>query len=272
MRISDVLVLSSKKNTIDKIYTRSRHEKLARSKLNELLSERPEWFNTIYALSILPLLVWADEEKEVHPLSKRMYELGNYRFRHSRLDNGKIKKITDGIKGVLFFAVNSCQGVEGDCLRSIYLSDEDVSQYKFNMYFQNAVRHLCETQSFVINHFFTEFKKCFEHLSSEEKCVLHDIDTLFIVNRCNRRKDESKRDEDTKLLLTLLAENLGSCKVCSKETKYIISQYIEGKTEKEIGREFEKSREYVRSRISDAKKMMAVYMWGLSTNDFLSHI
>ena len=62
--ISELLTRSSEKVKIDRIPTRSTHEKMARKILNDILEEHEEYFPCIAALVVFPIQIWAKQTRQ----------------------------------------------------------------------------------------------------------------------------------------------------------------------------------------------------------------
>ena len=276
MQIDELLNRQSKPSEITYMPTSSSHERSACNIANKFMSMYPEFVNTVYALSLLPALIWAEKENpkveksleaipssndaDIYKKSKILYLLQG---RKNAIDLVKTHEVTQEIIELLKVNIKAVKGQEGKCLKAIHLNGTDVSLFILNNYYLQGLLAISERVNEEITAKFRELLALYEGCEEEDLLAMHDINILFSLYKSAEKKN-AEFCESIGSALMIIAGSLATYPSNAKEIKQIVSLYLKGKTEYEIGQKINKSRTYVRAKIQEGKSAMAILLWELS--------
>lgn len=273
MNISDLLTDISKPKMILSV-SGSCHQVKAKKILNDIICENPEFADSVYALSILKSLIWADEErKKYKAVIEDILILAKPVDEYRDINSERAREIESAIIALLKSSVASIKGPEGDCIRAVHGFSEAVSDYIMTNHYKNAVKELSKRQSDAIDTLLDALREELCYLTDEGRIAYHDIDILFSLSReaaLNVKARPSEKDILKDLIL--LTGALKSYNSEGAELQYIAKSFLEGQTEEFISNELSKSRNYVRKRYKGAKDALAVLLFGLTTKETVTWI
>lgn len=246
----------------------SSHIDLAKSILNGIIQEKPEYADTIAALAVYPVQKWAAEKKKNSSFCLSLSEDVNRK--HSLISISLVENRNDRtaeycrlMEDVLHGSLLSAG--EKKVISQIHdISDKDTTLYSMKKYYKSAVMKICSACGDQISSFLKDEKK--KEMDEENKLVYHDTDDLIRLMPYLRKKstNESSRIEYINTL-----DEIGKAIEMLKEYPFTSGVYdsiygkFHGYTVNRIAVATGKSRAYVESKYDEGIMVLSQILWGV---------
>lgn len=255
MKPCDAIAQMKKQNQIEMIYSTSTQKRQATKVLKKLYEDVPSWRETIRVLSVLPVLLWAKEKRESMPLSAyALYDENSSSLR-------SVREINEKMVEILSNAMREVPGPGGKALKAVHLMEEDVNHCAMKSY-EEAVFALCTEVAPSIQGLYDDLVSIYA-TNGKGNALLYDMEILVRLNRFSEKKHKENLGSDT-FFFEKIAKAVTTCPFLDEHTGYILSEYVMGKIETEIAQDIGRSRSYVRARLPQGEKIMALFLWGLT--------
>lgn len=272
---------------IKSVYTNSHHNKLILNGLNSLSNEK-EWKNTLYLISIFPLLNWAKESRrklniDIENLNTLIEEsdlcyfgINNYnkllkQHNSLRIANKIINIISEAIDNNRYDLPNKDIAVVRAAHGANY---PDVSKYLMSTKYISALSKLCQNIYRDINETLSVIKNDIDLLDDELCLPFHNTDILVRMYTEIRYNCFSKNKQiDYSQTISSLDDML-SCLLAypfDGELIYDVVNLIATEhTENYIAEKLNRSRTFIRSRYNEGINALSMLLWGGITKELLS--
>lgn len=278
--ISELLQNSSRDIYFDRIPTESKHEVTARSILNRLISQNPDWFPAAAAFVIYPAQKWAQLKRKELVIDIRGLSEEDYfgiktkgRFQNQLVSLQETDREIDLVTQILNSPADSVFEKKMNAVINAIHGTEaaDVSKYMLEEYYEKGMRKVFESywdQFRILN---LEMAKGID--SGEYEDVYHNTDLLIrqlnaIDGMASRRWSDVQYDNACKTILKCI-DTLKSYSEEGEILQIIVESYARGETETRTAERVEKSRTYVRSRYRFSVEILSYLIWGYSTREVL---
>ena len=267
-------LLSKNYDYIEKVYTNSEHSGLAKTIMNEILEEHPEYRDTLFVLSSYKVQKWATECRNNVGLSRKdllialEYMIPFFGFKSCKMDMQlKAQDITDAL--ILLVGTK----LKGKAILAVHGDTEDVSKYIMSKYYKDELLVLCKSLYKDINKLIKPLRKIIDQMDEDYKFILHDAEVLIKLNPLIKENAQMRKStidfEDVSKIMQKCIECLKSYPFNGYDTYNIVSKYSQGVKEYIIAKQISKSRTYVRSRYKEGANAIAYIIWGYANKNIL---
>ena len=244
MTLIEFINSASSPKRIEYIASKSLRKDYARDVLNEILIESPEYKNTIYILSKLPILIWAEENR------KSLKDFG----------------LETGFTEVISIFIDETEGLtkpHKKVIRAIHLNKEDVSRFLMTSHYKEAVRTLCSRIHEKVNDVCCSYCEIYESYDASSQIACRDIEMLFYLNEDYLKGHETSGNLDSHTILVDAVNLLKTYPMGGDIIYACVLGNINGEYESKIASNIKKSRTFVRGRIKEGKIIISALLWGL---------
>lgn len=254
MRLCNTMTQMKRQNCLVVVYSTSSHKMQATKILKKLYANVPQWRETIRVISVLPVLLWAKEKRESMPLSAyALYDENSSSLR-------SVREINEKMVEILSNAMREVPGPGGKALRAVHLMEEDVDNSVMRVY-ERAIVELCMEVAPSIQELYGDLLSIYSK-KGQGNALLYDMEILVRLNRFGKKRHKENLGSDA-FFFEKVAKTVATCPFFDEHTGYILAEYVTGKTETEIAQDVGHSRSYVRARLPQGEKVMALFFWGL---------
>lgn len=245
------------------IYTTSFHTKLEMTIFNRIIEENPQYFNCINALASYTAQKWSLNVR--NKLNLRVIEgryigipLENKISVETALNSSKT------IVEIIENAIDKLPKKYKDILHKIYIENDDVSQYKLDMYFEEAVNRFCEISYKKINKQFQIMDNVKNSLNDDIEFVNFDMKRLMELKKDIKYFNEPKGDIHYKKFYNQFTNIVEELKTypCKKDVYECTKGYLDCISDYELTHIINKSNTYVRSRYKLGLNLIGFVLWG----------
>lgn len=265
-------LLSKNYDTIEKVYTNSEHSGLAKTIMNEILVDCPEYKDTLFILASYKVQKWATECRNSVGLSRKdlllalKYMTPFFGFKSYKMEiQLKAQDITDA----LILLVGS--KLKGKTILAVHGETDDVSKYMMSKYYKEELLTVCKSLYKEVNKLIKPLRKIIDEMDEDYKFILHDAEVLIKLNPLIQENAQMRKSS---VDFEEVSEIMDKCISCLKtypfngyDTYTIVSKYSQGVKEYIIAKQIQKSRTYVRSRYKEGANAIAYIIWGYANKN-----
>ena len=259
------LIQKSSKNKEIELYTTSIHIKVEVEIFNQILNTNPEWENAVDALATYTAQKWAQNVR--NKLDIRVKDdryMGIYLQDKTSVETAL--NVSEEMLNIIESTIEKLPKKYKEILEEIFIKNSDVSKYKVDMYFKEAVERFCEKAYKRIDKLINKLNTAKSLLEDDVAFVVFDMHRLMDLKKDIKYFSQREGDIDYNEFYVLFNETVAELYKypCKQQVFEATRLHLDSYSDYEISHRLGKSNSYVRSRYKLGLKLIGFVFWGYS--------